>query len=319
MASILNIPNCGQQGTGNTGIDVCKTIRKSFGGSILADPSFKLTPANMADVDTCIAALEAAALAARGSRIYPIYEVSNAEPRNTEATRASIGNINTGTVKTNDAIPGFDLQHYNGENYHLKLGRLEGQTLDSFLWDKDFTLYGYYDSDGNLHPYELSEFYTDIPLFGTGSETAKYPFGMTLKSAQQYKNQVGYVKLDSRLAAIVGLLDVNLSVFNHTTNVVKIGATIEGAGSNFIELFNGELDASAAWSVTNQATGAAFTVTSYAYDSTNKVITITLDSTAYTALSSGAKIDINLVGAAALDALNVSPYESTGKVTITKA
>jgi hypothetical protein len=319
MASLLNIPACGDTGTGNTGFDICKIIRSSAAGGFLADPAFKLTPSDMESVDTIIAALQTATLAARGARVYPLPAYSNAENNNTEATRSAIGNINTATVKTNEGIPGMRMQHYDGEYIHRKLAAFESQTVRWCFYDKNFVLFGWYDSDGNFHPYDLTEFYVDFVQTGTGAETSKYPYGVTLKSAFQYKNRVAFLQLDSRLGDLLGIKDVNLSVFNHTTNVVKIKALVDGSSTNLIELFNAELDVAGAWSVTKQSDGTAFTVTTYAYDSNNKVMTITLDSTAYTALASAAKIDINLVSAAALDALNVSPYESTGKVTITKA
>lgn len=319
MADILNIPNSGATGSGNSGVDSNDLKRKTLKGIILTDPDVEFSAADRVDLDTFMEALETATTAARGSRIFPIPDLVNFEDNSSEATQGSLGNLVNTQIDLVDAVPSFLFRHYKGEAYHKKLSRFNSQSVRIFIFDDQFALYGHKDSDGNFKGYTMSQFRTQLAKFGTTSDSGQYPFRVVLESASEYRENSAYVVCDSRLSALSGLIDVVLSVFSHSTNVVKIAANAEGSGTNIIELFNGELDAAGAWVVKNHQTGVAFTVTSYAYDSTNKVITITLDSTAYTALTSTHKVSFNLESAAALAALNVSPYESTGLVTVTKA
>lgn len=318
MADILNIPNSGSTGTGNSGVDSNDLKAETLKGIILTDPDFVIAAADRADLDTLIGVLQDAAVAARGDRIFPIHDLVNIEDQSSDPTQGGLGNLTPVQIDLAPGVPAFLLGHYNGEGYHKKLSRFNSQSLRIFFYDQNYTLFGTVDSDGNLKGYTMSQFQTRIRKFGTSSESAKYPFRVVLQSESEFKDNSGYVAMDSRLAQINGIIDVVLSVYNHTTNVVKIKGLTETAGQNFIEQFNAELDAAGAWDVTKDSDGTAFTVTSYVYDSTNKVMTITLDSTAYTALTSLSKINIDLKASAALAALGVSPYESTGSVQITK-
>lgn len=318
MATILNIPNCGATSTGNTGKEGCDLVRKTFKGMILTDPSVEFDSSDLASLSAFVAAVNAGVIAARGSRVYPIHDIVNFEDNTSEATQGSLGNLVNTQIDLSDAIPSFLLRHYNGEAFHKKLARFKSQSVRVIFYDDAYTLFGTADSNGKFKGYSVAQFRTLPAKFGDASNPAQYPFRIVLSSAAEYVDNAAFVIGDSSISSINGLIDVVLSMFSQSTNVIKIAGVTEGAGTNIIELYNGELDAAAAWSVLNAQTGAAFTVTSYVYDSTNKVMTITLDSTAYTALTSGQKVTIDFVSASALSALGVTPYESKGKVTITK-
>jgi hypothetical protein len=214
MADILNIPNCGSNSQGNTGVDVCDVIRKTMKGIVLTDANVQFSAANRATLDTFMGVLDTATSAARGARIFPINDLVNFEDKSSEATRGSLGNITNAQIDLVDAIPEFEFRHYNGEAYHKKLSRLNSQQPRIFIYDDANQLFGTVDSNGNLKGFSTSQFRTLFAKFGTASEAAQYPFKVVLKSAAEFRDNIGYVICDSRLSALQGLIDVVLSVTN---------------------------------------------------------------------------------------------------------
>jgi hypothetical protein len=121
-----------------------------------------------------------------------------------------------------------------------------------------------------------------------------------------------------------GLKDILLyEPVAHTSNVYKIGLDIELpliGDAGHLNVYDDYAAALAALTWT-AATGATFTtslaVTSVAVDASLKCLTFTLDSTAYAALSAGAKIKITPPAMSAYNAANVTGVE-IGTIIISK-
>jgi hypothetical protein len=123
-----------------------------------------------------------------------------------------------------------------------------------------------------------------------------------------------------------GLIDVMLSEPTaHTTNAYKIAITIplpianttEGDRNIFTEY--GAILAALTWTAGTGANYAtALTITSVAVDNTLKCLTVTFDSTAYTALANGAKIKLTPPNVPALVVGNMVGYE-IGTIILTKS
>jgi hypothetical protein len=124
-----------------------------------------------------------------------------------------------------------------------------------------------------------------------------------------------YIVLNSGITAAVGLINFQLSKLSNASNVYKIKAIADG-GTDLEPLYGAAM-AALTWTAVNLQTGAAFTVTSVADDTALDAFTVTFDSTAYTALTSGQKIQLYAPTAAAMDAADVTPYEGIS-VVITK-
>jgi hypothetical protein len=117
---------------------------------------------------------------------------------------------------------------------------------------------------------------------------------------------------------ISGNVDTVLALVSQATNVANISATVAG-GKGLGDNYSTEIADIDAWKATNAQTGADFTITSVTYNSTSKYFVVTLDSTAFTALTTGDKVNIDLVDVAALKALGVDGFESTGPVQVVKS
>lgn len=320
MANLINVANCGgTTGTFNSGAPVCDVIRDIPLGLILLDAGVELTAADMASATTFAAAIDALTRAPRGGRAYPIWDLTNFEDTSEEATKGAVGNLSNVQIQLVDAIPSFAFQHRKGELFHKQLSRAENQNLKLLIVDKKYAVYGTQTSGGKLTGFSLSEFKAQLPKFGTPAAPSNYPFSVSLSSITEYKENLAFFQGDSTLVNVSGIVDVELSLFNQTTNVAKVLALALG-GKNLFDLYATELAAASAWKATNVQTGVAFTITSVAAsDTVNKVFTVTLDSTAYAALTAADKVTIELVAAQALETLGVDGYESTAPVTVVKA
>jgi len=323
MADILNLPNCGgSTSTFNSGFALCDVIRKAPKALLLLDSGVEFDLADRASIAVLTAAIKAATRAARGARVFPIMSITNFEDTSTEPTKAAVGNLSISQITMQQGIPAFTFQHYKGDLYHQQLSKAENANLKLMIIDAAYVLYGTKTSGGNLTGYSLTEFYAQLAKFATASEPAKYPFNVVLDSIIEYKENLAMVQLDATILNISGIVDVDLNTAGapmvQTTNVAKISPIGRG-GKNIGLLYPTELAVVGAWSAVNSQTGAPFTITSVAWDAVNNRFNATLDSTAYTALTSGNKVTVDLTTSAALLALGVDGFESLGPVTLTKA
>ncbi len=317
MANILSIPICGGVDASiNTGVPFCDVIRKQPAALILVDGGLELAAADMASITTVVTFVKTATRASRGVRAYPILSLSNFEDKSKEATKAAIGNLSIQEITMQEGIPSFTFEHYKGELFHNQLSKAQNAGLKMFIVDSAYVMYGTKTSSGNLAGFTLAEFYVQLAKFATATTPAKYPFDVTLESITEYKDNLTFVQLDKTIMNISGNRDTKLTLVSQAANVAHV-SVITG-GTNLGDRYPTQLAATAAWVATNKQTGASVTITSVTYDSNAKDYIVTVDSTAYTSLSTGQKMTINLAAPAALTALGVDGFESTGGVDITK-
>lgn len=316
---LLSLPNCGgSTGTFNSGFPLCDVIRKAPKALLLLDAGVGFNSTNRASISALVTAIKTATRAARGSRVYPIMSLSNFEDTSKAPTKAALGNLSIQEITMQEGVPSFTFEHYKGDLFHNQLAKAQNANLTLMIIDSAYVIYGTKTAGGLFAGYSLAEFYVQLAKFANASTPAKYPFDVTLTDITEYKENLAFVQLDSTLLNISGNIDVDLTLGAQVTNVGKIVLTGRG-GKNLGDLYPTELAAAAAWVVTNKQSGAGVTITSVSYDATNKWFVVTTDSTAYSALTSGQKFTINLAAAAALSALGVDGFESTGGVDITHA
>lgn len=323
MADILSLPNCGgSTSTFNSGTPLCDVIRKEPKMLILLDSGVEFNASNRASISAFVTALRTATRAARGSRAYPIKDLTNYEDKSAEPTKASIGNLSITQITMQSGVPAFSFQHRKGELFHAQLGAAENANQTLCILDSAYVIYGTKTAGGNFTGWSLSEFYAELAKFATATEPSKYPFNVTLANISEYKENLAFLQLDATVLNVSGLVDVNLNTSGapvvQATNVAKITPIARG-GKNMGVNWAVELAATAAWTAKNDSTGASMTLTSVTWDSANSRFNVTVDSTEYAALSSGVKVRIDLASASALSGLGIDGFESTGYVTITHA
>lgn len=319
MADLLNLPNCGgSTGTFNSGFPLCDVIRKAPKALLLLDAGVGFNAADRATVASLVAAIKTATRAPRGSRVYPIMSLTNFEDTSKEATKAAIGNLSIQEITMQEGVPSFTFQHRKGDLYHRQLANAENSNLTLMIIDDAYVIYGTQTPGGLFAGYSLSEFKAQLAKFANASTPSTYPFSVTLDSITEYKENLAFVQLDSTVLGIGGIIDTVLTLDSQAVNVANI-KVIGTGGKNLGDLYATELADIDAWEAKNVQTGAPFTITSVTYNSTTKYFIVTVDSTAFAALTANDKVSINLVDVAALKALGVDGFESTGAITIVKA
>lgn len=317
MADILQIPSCGgTTGTFNSGIPLCDIIRGIPMGLIGLDAGVGFSAAERADNATFVAALITKTRAARGSRAYPFFSLTNFEDKSKEPTKAALGNLTNGEITTNDGIPAFAFQHRIGELFHQKLMEAQNADMTWLIVDKNYVVYGTLDGS-TFRGFSLSEFYVALPKFGNLSTASSYQFEMTLESQTEYKENGRFIQSSSALVAATGIRDVVLAA-TVASSVLSVSLTAIG-GKNLTDLYATELGQAGAWEVKKTSSGAAVTV-SPAFNSSTGKMDLTLSGTPWTGGSTGDAYTVNLVTPAALKALTspIDGYESTGIVSFTK-
>jgi len=316
MADIIQIPSCGgTTGTFNSGIPLCDVLKDIPMGVIGLDAGVGFSAAERADLTTFVAALRTKTLAARGSRAYPFWKLTNFEDKSKEPTKAALGNLTNGEATVIDGIPAFSFQHRVGEIFHNKLLQAQNAGLTWIIVDKKYNCYGTLDGT-KFRGYSLSEFYVGLSKFGNASSFSVYPFDMVLADQSEYKENGRFVQADSTIVAITGLRDVVLAA-TVAGSVLSVSLTGLG-GVNLTDSYATELAQAGAWAVKN-AGGTAATV-SPVYNSTTKKMDLTLSGAAWTGAASSDPFTVNLVTPAALYALGTPMYgfESTGTFAFLK-
>lgn len=150
---------------------------------------------------------------------------------------------------------------------------------------------------------------------GQAVEEGVVDIEVSILSNVEYKSNPFGVELpeSSNIEDIKALIDVPLAYISNSTNVHKVSIKIPTV--NLIEDYNiyddyGSVIAGLTFTAgtgTNYAT--SLTITSVAVDASLKCLTVTFDSTAYTALSAGTKIKLIPPTPAVLDAADVTGIE----------
>ncbi|HYD90286.1 MAG TPA: hypothetical protein VEA37_02225 [Flavobacterium sp.] len=307
MADIMNLANCASPDTVfNVGIPLCDLAKKKIKGVILLDKGVVFTPSQRASVAAFLAELKLKVVAARGSRAYPIFDINNFEDNTGDPTTGAIGNLSTATIVTSDAVPTFRFGYNGSEARHKRMALMAGASLDVLFVDDGYAIYGTQKGD-DFGGYSVLQAYVDTSKFIVGDATNQYAFRLTLGSIVEYRENSAYVVGNSTLTTVQGLIDVVMSKLSNSANVYKIKMIADGGTD--LEPLHGAAIAGLTFTAIDLQTGAAFTITSIADDPALDALTVTLDSTLYTALASGDKIQLNPPSASALSAAGVKPFE----------
>lgn len=308
MADIRNLADCATpDSTFNVGIPPCDLAKKKLKGVIFADRGVTFSGADLASKAAFIAAVKTKTTAARGGRVYPLWDINNFTDNTGDPSTGGIGNLTTATIVVSDAVPTFRFGYNGTEARHRRMAAMMGATLDVFFVDEGYAVYGTDNGSGGFKGFSVLQAYTDTSKFIVADAVDQYSFRITLGSINEYRDQSIYVKADNGLLAAYGLIDVELQKLSNASNVYKIQPIADG-GTN-LEPLHGAALAALTFTALNLQTGAAFVVTSVADDTALDAFTVTFDSTAYTALSTNDKVQLSGPTSAAMAAAGVKPFE----------
>lgn len=307
-ATVLGLANCASPDSiFNVGVPPCDLKKKKMKGVIFADSGVAFTGSEIASKAAFIQAVKDKCTAARGSRVYPIWDLLNFTDNTGDPSTGGIGNLTTATIITSDAIPAFKYGYNGTEARHKRIAQIASATLDVFFVDEGWTVYGTDDGNNGFKGFDVLQAYADTSKFPVSDAVDQYAFRITLGSISEYRDNSLYVVADSTISAAVGLVNITMSEYSLVSNVLKVYMLADG-GTNLEPLYGAALDG-LTWTATNLQTGAAHVVSAVATDATNDVMGITFESVAFTALVSGDKLQLNGPTAAAMAAAGVKPFE----------
>lgn len=307
MADLKNLANCASpDSVFNVGIPPCDLAKKKIKGVIFADKGVRFSTSDTASVAAFIAAVKTKAAAARGGRVYPMFDILNFEDSTGDPATGSVGNLSTATIVTNDAVPAFRFGYNGTEARHRRVSAMAGAQLDMFIVDDQWAVYGTLDGN-DFAGFSVLQAYSYTSKFIVSDSVNQYSFRVTLADITEYRDNSVYVVTNSGLSAASGLVNVQMSKLSNVTNVHKIKMIADG-GTDMEPLYGAAI-AALTFTAQNLETGAAFTVTSTADDTTLDALTATLDSTAWAALNTGDRVQFNGPTAAALSAAGVKYFE----------
>lgn len=307
MADIKNVANCASPDSiFNVGLPLCDLAKKKIKGVIFADKGVRFSTSDTASVAAFIAAVKAKTYAARGSRVYPIWDVLNFEDSTGDPSTGSVGNLSTATIVTNDAVPVFRFGYNGTEARHSRMAAMNAAQVDMLVVDDQWAVYGTIDGD-EFAGYSVLQAYAYTSKFIVADTVNQYSFRVTLADITEYRDNSQYIVTNSGLSAAAGLVNVQLSELSKTGGAVKVLAIADG-GTNMEPLYTTAISA-LTWTAKNLETGAAHTVTSVADAPSDDAYLVTLDSTQWTALASGDRVQISGPSASALAGANVKYFE----------
>jgi hypothetical protein len=287
-----------------------------FGGSF--------TASNNADAVSREAALRAASLlpfSDEGKFIW-LPEVQNVEDRS-ESDRT--GSLNQGfTTVLVEGRPAYEFKFFADSEYAKLLRGYNGETVKFMEFDSNKKLWGAKNGTSTIGYQAKIKVNGQKIATGQNVEEGVVTGTISILSTTEYFDNCQYIDLSEVDMSAIQVQNIGvLSYVSNSTNAFKIDIYIPtgeaNGGENVYDYYADELASASLWEAyTGAKFSTALAITSVAKDATNLCWTVTFDSTAYTALSAGAKIKLNLKAPSVLDAADVTNLAGQ-HVTLTKA
>lgn len=272
-----------------------------------------------ADSDTFLAALIAdTKLARTDSNKLIVLPVIQGTTDQTVAPKD--GNLGYGLVfRLVDGRATYTFDIPMGSTSEKALKSLDGKTAGIFIYDSGQQFWGIADVAGNFSAPKWNIAVTPRP-FQDGQNVKVTQITISLVNTDDFIINAYYVPVALNTASLKGLNDAQIIKISNTTNVyqyrVITPTTAIGRPIDLGLKFGSTLAVVSLWlAKTGPGFGTTLTIMSVAYS--NGIYTVTYDSTAYTALSTGAKIKQALADPTALDTANVTGIEGI-PVIVTK-
>lgn len=300
---------------GNTGVGACFFDPKNIIGAILAPKGYEF------DVTTPQATLIAATHnAAKGSRLYPVYDLEAVTDGSEDKTVQTMPTGQKHVVR--EGFNDWKFQFVSGGLSLLKnLRKFNGSAWDFYFLDANGNLLGIAGSTSTklkAIPSTGGFFWGGPFKLNDGSKITEY-MAQFVFNVKYLNDLFKFVALGFDAPSLVyGLQDLNLtSTVNATSGSYNVTVVTDATQTNMGDVAPTTLAAGGAWVASDPVTGNAITILTVTYNATSKLFVVALDKTDpdYPTPGSGVKVSIDLAAPAALQALGVDGYESTGAVT----
>lgn len=212
-------------------------------------------------------------------------------------------------------LPAYEFIMIPGTTQEKKMRQFHNKTVPVFVFDDAGNVWGVGDTSGNFFGATCL-----ISVIGKGFEDGQNVKGTTVQisyvNAGDFYDSAYFMSTTFSISSLKALNDgIVAPVAVNSTNVFHLGIKIPTAQiGNSVDVhlkYPTELSSSALWAAfTGVNFATTHTLTTVANDTTNGGWTVTLDTTQFGALASGAQVKIGLVAPGVLDAAGVTELES---------
>lgn len=258
------------------------------------------------------------------NKVFPMQEVQDLADTS-EANKE--GSLNLGFKATLlEGKPAYTAKFFAGSDLLKRLRTFNNQIVRIIELDANGVFWG--TKVGNKFKGFQAKIFVTGGRIATGQNVEEGVVTVTISilSVSEYIDNAYWIETPAggNVEDIIALLDVNLKYISNAANVFKIGMYIPGSNAigdyNIFDAVGAAIAAMAAdfSAGTGANYGTNLAITSIVVDNTLKCLTVTFDSTAYTALANGTKIKLNPPTPAELDDADVTETELL-PVILTKA
>lgn len=309
-------PLCGSN-VANTGEQECDKAKGILNGGRIAIDMGTVEAADYATTSLFFNRLVAKSKLSKldSQKLFVLPEIQdhvNAKEANKE------GSLNGGfKITLQEGKPGYKIKFFGGQDLLKRLKTYDNQTVRIREFDANGVAWGTKKGTDSVG-YRAKLFFTggDAPTGQNVEEGVIECYVSILSAYEYYKNSTWVViPADVNLTDMTALLDVQLYPISHVTNVWQIGMRING--SNLEGPYNIYDVAGAAIAAMDSdfsaGSGAGYgtdlPITSVAVNAGLKCLTVTFDSTAYTAVTAATNFILNPPTPTELDAADVTETE----------
>lgn len=295
MASPLNKIACATSNS-NTGTPSCYFEFKDITGLIFVPKGTKFTTAQLTTLYTTLTT--GAKAASESSRYYPIQDLVWGESKSQEPTLATLADGTVQLARSGKLHWQFEFVK-GGMNRENMLQTLVGNAgaYDALILDKAANAIIGTACDINnaaggsvneMQGFALDEIY--MPLFSMGESTKHY-FNIVFTDIEEMTQRMVYRVLDKtqKVTRITGMRNLELSLYSFASGVLKCHVQTDFGAVDLYDSYAAAL-VTLTWTATD-ANGTALTIAD-AVDATTKTLQFTFSGAEYTALSSGAEINL---------------------------
>lgn len=274
--------------------------------------SKEFEPADYATVAAFKAAFKAATLVGRNQsgKLIVLPVIADVQKKTSDN---QTGTLNQGfTEVLREGFPSFDGGVQISNKHAQKLRPINGQDVKVSVVDHNLNYWGTYVSDSGNFRGESAKVFIGGDDWSDGQNSKTILINVAYTDVEEFKGSSAYMTIDFSVKDYGQLKDVDLTLVSSASNVHNITGKIStgkvGYKLDIYDDYAAAMANVARWTAVNTATGAAFTITSVAQNAGGYWV-VTLDSTAWTALSSGDKVTINFAAPSVLDAAGATGIE----------
>ena len=300
---------------GNTGNPPCD-VRMARPKYLLLSTSKEFTSGDIQDSASFKVALQAAMQLGNSdaNKVYAFPEGRDITDNTGDPTEGSLADGYQEVL--NEALPKYLIKSTPGTCVQQIMASFNGWPGKMFIVDANQILWFVQQADGGAVGFSVGSLYTNPPKFKGSTEVNTANTRIVFGSIDEFKSNVGAIKLDFNVKSLTNVIDVVLDdrtsgdASGPVSNVFVIGGKILCDGTDIYAAYSAGLNATTKWR-SYKADGTPISITTVTLNAGLSGWNVTIDSVAFAALASGDVFYIDLQTPTVLAAAGIIGIEAT--------